>query len=273
MNQRPHHAGAHASTARTAYEASVIHRAMERAGSNPQLKGHLHEVLVQDRLNLRNLLAGDGARTAMTRSTNAPVVDLVTTRGGKVIERLQLKDTVSASAVDKVVKQVASGKYDSARLIGTEETTELVNRGLEKAGVAKRMTSSGISSESTTALAQRAGATGSGTLAGATLQAARSGGATGAWIGAGVETVRGISDLIDGRRDAGEVLVSVAGAGAKGYATGAAASAAATAGGAVLASGLTAVGVGAGAAAVAAPLAVAVTVGWAVSSLWDSIFG
>ena len=165
MNQRPDHAGAHASTARTAYEASVIHRAMARAGSNPQLKGHLHEVLVQDRLNLRNLLAG------------------------------------------------------------------------------------------------------------ATLQAARSGGATGAWIGAGVETVRGLSDLIDGRRDAGEVLVSVAGAGAKGYATGAAASAAATAGGAMLASGLTAVGVGAGAAAVAAPLAVAVGVGWVVSSLWDSVFG
>lgn len=41
----------------------------------------------------------------------------------------------------------------------------------------------------------------------------------------------------------------------------------------MLASGLTAVGVGAGAAAVAAPLAVAVAVGWAVSSLWDSVFG
>ena len=265
--------GTAASTVRTAYDASVIHRALDRAGQNPHLKGHIHEVLVQDRLNLRNLVNGSGARTAMTRSTTAPVVDLVTTEGGKVVERLQLKDTLSPSAVNKLVKQVADGKYRTAQLVGTEETTQVVNQALDKAGLSKRMVSSGVTSRTTTTLAQRAGAAGSGTLAGAALEAARSGGAAGAAIGAGVEAVRGVVGLIDGSRDAGEVVTTVAKAGAKGYVAGAAASAAATAGSAVVASGLATVGVGAGLATVAAPVAIAVGVGWVVTSVWDSIFG
>jgi hypothetical protein len=111
------------------------------------------------------------------------------------------------------------------------------------------------------------------TRASTALRAAHSCGATGAALDAGTEAVRGVSDLLDGSRSAGDVATSVASAGAKGYATGAAASAAATAGGAALASGLGAIGLGAGLATVAAPLAIAVGVGWAVSSAWDSIFG
>lgn len=259
--------------AKTSYEGSVIARAIGRAGRNQHLKGHIHEILVKDSRNLSNLL--NGQTTQLTRSTTASTVDLVTTKGGKIVERLQLKDTLSDTSLNKLVRQVASGKYRTTQLVGTEETTKLANEAFKKAGLSKRMVSSGTSSKTTTALAQRAGATGSGSLGGAAVQAAKSGGAVGAAVGAGVELVSGIADLARGRRSAGDVAGSVAKAGCKGYATGAAASAAATAGGAVVASGLTALGVGGGLAAattIAAPVAVAVAVGYGVSAAFDWLF-
>ena len=259
---------------KTTYEGTVVARAVARAGGNPHLKGHIHELLVQDARNVQNALSG--RITSLTRSTRAPCVDLVTTKGGRIVERIQVKDAVSPVSIKKLVRQVAGGKYRSAQLVGTEETTQLANEAFKKAGLSKRMVSSGTSTKTTTMLAQRAGAAGSGTLTGAVTQAAKSGGAVGAAVGAGVEIASGVSDLINGRRDVGDVSVSVLKAGAKGYATGAASCAAATAGGAVVASGLAAVGAGATAtavAAVAAPVAIAVAVGWGVSEVCDWLFG
>jgi hypothetical protein len=267
-----------ATSAKVTYEGTVIARAMGRAGRNVHLKGHVHEILTQDSRNLGNLLKGDllqGQTTRLTRSTTAKAVDLVTTRGGKVIERLQLKDNLSPSSINKLVRQVAEGKYRTTQLFGTEETTQLANAALEKAGLAKRMVSSGHSSQTTTALAQRAGAAGSGTLSGAALQAAKSGGAVGGMVGAGIEAIGGVRDLINGEKTAGEVAGAVAKAGVKGYASGAAASAAATASGAVVAGGLTTVGAGAtltAVATVAAPLVVAAGVGYAVCKAFDWLF-
>lgn len=258
--------------AKTAYESSVIARAMQRAGANPHLKGHIQEILVQDGRNVRNLL--NGARTELTKSTTASTVDLVTTKGGKVIERIQVKDVTSQSGINKLVKQCADGKYRSAKLIGSEETTQAFNKASQKAGISKRMTSSGVSTKDTTSLAQRAGATGSGSLGSAMGQAARAGGAAGAVIGAGVETVRGLYDLCNGDADALEVTGRVVKAGAKGGVSGAAAGAAATAAGAGAAAAVTALGVTGGAAlavTVGAPVAVAITVGYLASEAFDGV--
>lgn len=259
--------------ARTAYEGSVITRAMERAGNNPHLKGHIQEVMVKDLRNLGNVF--NGRTTELTRSTTARAVDLVTKEGGKVVERLQVKDVVSQSGVDKIVKQVAEGKYRTVKLVGSPETAERVNAALAKAGQTKRMVSSGVSTDTTTRLAQQAGATGSGSLGSAIGNAAKSGGAAGAMVGAGIEAVRSVTDWADGRCDGAEALGSVAKAGAKGYVTGAASSAAATAGGAMVASGLATVGAGAGltaVATVAAPVVAAVAVGYVVSEVFDALF-
>ncbi|ANE56530.1 hypothetical protein [Methylomonas sp. DH-1] len=258
---------------KTTYETSVIKRAVERAGSNPHLKGHIHEIMVKDAKNLRNLFNGN--TTELTKSTTAKTVDLVTKNGGKVVERLQLKDMLSQSGVDKTVKQVLNGQYRSTQLVGTKETTELVNKALEKAGSAKRMTSSGVSSKTTTTLAQRAGASGSGTLQNAVLQSAKAGGALGASIGAGIEAASGIIGLVNGEREFSDVALSTAKAGAKGYVTGAAATAAVTAAGPAIvaaSSAIASVGLAASAVTFAAPVAVAMGVGLTVSSLWDSIF-
>lgn len=268
-------AGHCAVVSKTAYEGSVIARAMDRAGHNPHLKGHIHEVLVKDARNARNLLTLNGASTKLAKSTTAGTVDLVTTKNGKVIERLQVKDVTSQTGIDKLVKQCADGKYRSAQLVGSEESAQAFNKAAAKAGISKRMTSTGVSSKSTESLAQRAGATGSGSLGSAMGQAAKAGGAVGAIIGGGVAAVNGCIDLIDGRADAAEVAGTVVKASARGGVSGAAAGAAATATGAgavaaVSALGMT--GMAATAATVGAPLAVAVGVGYVASEIFDWIF-
>lgn len=268
-------AGHGAVVAKTAYEGTVIARAMERAGRNPHLKGHIHEVLVKDARNARNLLTLNGASTELTKSTTAGTVDLVTTKGGKVIERLQVKDVTSRAGIDKLVKQCADGKYRSAQLVGSEESAQAFNKAAEKAGISKRMTSTGVSSKSTESLAQRAGATGSSSLGSAIGQAAKAGGAAGAIIGGGVAAVKGCIDLIDGRADAVEVAGTVVKASAKGGVSGAAAGAAATATGAVAEAAVSALGVTgmvATAVTIGAPLAIAVGVGYVASEIFDWIF-
>lgn len=257
------------------YEQSVIARAMDRAGNNPHLKGHIHEILVKDGRNVRNLLKLNGASTELTKSTTASTVDLVTTKGGRVIERIQVKDVTSQSGINKLVKQCAEGKYRSAKLVGSEESAQAFNKAAEKAGISKRMTSTGVSSRSTESLAQRAGATGSGSLGSAMGQAAKAGGAAGAIICGGIEAVRGCVDLIDGKADAVEVAGRVAKAGAKGGTSGAAAGAAATAAGAGAAATVSALGLTgmvAGATTIGAPLVAAVTVGYVASKIFDWVF-
>ncbi len=258
---------------KTAYEGSVIARAIDRAGNNHHLKGHIHEILVKDVKNFANVFKGQ--TTHLTKSVTANTVDLITMKGGKVVERLQLKDTISQSGVHKLVRQVGAGKYRTTQLIGTDETTELVNAALKKAGLKKRMASSAVSSNTTTSLAQRAGASGSGSLGSAVGQAAKSGGTVGAAVGVGVEVLKGVADLIDGKREAGEVAGAVVKACAKGYAIGAAASAAATASGATVAGALTTIGAGAiltTVATVAAPVTIAIGIGYAVSEVFDWLF-
>lgn len=258
---------------KTAYEGTVINRAMARAGQNPHLKGHIHEVLVKDYKNVTNLLNGN--HTELTKSTTAKTVDLVTKNGGKIVERLQLKDTLSDSGVRDTVKRVLDGQYQSAKLVGTEETTKAVNAALEKAGATKRMTSSGISSNTTTRLAQQAGATGSGCLTEAVKQAAKSGGAIGAGVGAGIEVIKGAVDLYNGKRDLADVAIDTTKAGIKGGVIGAASTATLTATVPTLATVATATTLVAAESVlitVVAPVAIAVGVGWAASKLWDSIF-
>jgi hypothetical protein len=257
------------------YEQSVITRAMGRAGHNPHLKGHIHEILVKDARNARNLLTMNGASTELTKSTTAGTVDLVTSKAGKVIERIQVKDVSSRSGIDKLVKQCADGKYRSAKLVGSEESAQMFNKAAEKAGISKRMTSTGVSSKSTESLAQRGGATGSGTLGSAISQAAKTGGVMGAAFGAGFETVKGVIDLANGDADVVEVGGRVIKASAKGGASGAAAGAAATAAGAGAAATVSALGMtglAATAVTVAAPLAVAVGVGYVASEIFDWLF-
>lgn len=208
------------------YEASVGVRALERAGANPQLKGHVHEFLFCDKFNFdpRHFLRGEHA--CLTKSPTATMKDVIIKNWeGKIIGHAQLKDTVSSSGVTKTVQQILDGHYNKTAIYGTKETAKLVNEALAKMGkTAQQVYSSGISSTTTQRIADKAlGRMPTMTALGT---AARSGGVAGAAFGAGIEAVSSISDVLDGRKSVGDAAVDIAGAGVRGGITGAASGAA-----------------------------------------------
>ena len=192
--------------------------AVQRVGRGPQLKGVIHEVAIREQRNLTADALLRRNRTSLTRSTNAKTVDLVTTRNGVVVERLQVKDCISDTCARDVQGRVSGGQYRTARLVGTEETVANFRR----AGVTKRAVSSGISSRSTTRAADNAGANVPNTdlLVNNALDiigCVGTASATGAVLAGGAEVVGGLRELrhgrIDGAAYAGRVALAGANAG------------------------------------------------------------
>lgn len=258
---------------RNGYEAKVIKESLDRAGNNPQLKGIIHEVLIKDAINANptNLLYG--VKASLTKSANAKTVDIVVRQAGKNIQRIQAKDTVAS--ISKTVKQIKSGQYNSAKILASKETFAKLTEKAAKEGITKTIKSSGISSNTTQALAVKAGVTGMNGVSKACMTAAKGSAATGAVVSTGFAVFQGIKDLHNYDKDLGEVILDVSKEAAGGAISAAGASAAATAGGAAVACGLASagiVGTTAVVATVAAPVVIAVGVGYAIKSIWDSIF-
>ena len=271
-----------AGSASNVYEASVGMRALNRAGQNPQMKGIVHEIVYCDKynLNLGNIL--NGRHMDLTKSTTAHMKDVIAKNSaGKVVGHAQLKDTISNAGVRKTVQQINSGHYSKTRVIGTEETAAKVNKVLEKCGVKQRVESSGISSKTTSRIADKT--LGKMPTISTVSSAARAGGVTGAAVGAGIEAISSIGDLLEGDKSAGEAAVDVAVAGVKGGVTGAVSGAIGSAAAGVTGSAITAAtattvgsavaGTAVGAAAIAAALVVAaVAAPMIVFGLLDSLF-
>lgn len=135
---------------REGYEGTVVSRMAGRAGAySPKgAPGNALEIMANDKSNLGNLFNPDTV-TKLTKSSTATQVDAVTTKAGKVIERIQYKDTVSPAGVQKTLNQVKSGKYQQAQLRGTIEATEKYNAAAKASGVSKSMKSTGISHNTT----------------------------------------------------------------------------------------------------------------------------
>lgn len=135
---------------RECYEASVMYRMQGRSGAytTKGASGNVLEIMANDETNLKNILKPDTV-TKLTKSPVAPQVDAVTMQGGKVVERIQYKDTPSKSGMQKTLRQVESGKYQQVQLKGTKETAEKFNQLAENREITKRMESTGISSKTT----------------------------------------------------------------------------------------------------------------------------
>lgn len=272
-----------AGSASNVYEASVGMRALNRAGYCPQLKGHVNEIMYCDKYNLNpgNIL--NGRHMDLTKSTTAHMKDVIAKNSaGKVVGHAQLKDTISNAGVRKTVQQIKSGHYSKTRVIGTEETAAKVNKVLEKYGVKQRVESSGISSKTTSRIADKT--LGKMPTISTLSSAAKAGGVTGAAVGAGMEAISSIGDWLEGDKSAGEAAADVAVAGVKGGVTGAVSgvigSAAAGATGSAIAAATTTTvgsavaGTAVGAAAIAAaPVVAAVAAPMVVFGLLGSLFG
>ena len=272
-----------AGSASNVYEASVGMRALNRAGQNPQMKGIVQEIMYCDKYNtnMGNIL--NGHHMDLTKSTTAHMKDVIAKNSaGKVVGHAQLKDTISNAGVRKTVQQIKSGHYSKTRVIGTEETAAKVNKVLEKYGVKQRVESSGISSKTTSRIADKT--LGKMPTISTVFSAARAGGVTGAAVGAGMEAISSIGDLLEGDKSAGEAAVDVAVAGVKGGVTGAVSGAIGSAAAGVTGSAITAAttattvgsavaGTAVGAAAIAAaPVVAAVAAPMIVFGLLDSLF-
>ena len=135
---------------REGYEGSVMLRMEGRAGAHSPkgAPGNALEIIANDKNNFSNMLK-PGTVTKLTKSSTAPQVDAVTMQSGRVIERIQYKDTVSPSGVQKTINQVKSGKYQQAQLRGTIEASEKYNAAAKAQGVGKTMKSTGISHNTT----------------------------------------------------------------------------------------------------------------------------
>ncbi len=144
-----------------AYDASVVARMAGRAGAAAPTgaKGIAFEILYADKSNIENAIKnwGKGLKTLQTKSSTAQTIDLVTMDNtGKIVERIQCKDTASASATKQVVDAVKSGKYNSAQLVGTKEAAEAFNEKAAAEGLSKVMKDSGISTKASQSIADKA---------------------------------------------------------------------------------------------------------------------
>lgn len=272
-----------AGSASNVYEASVGMRALNRAGQNPQMKGIVQEIMYCDKYNtnMGNIL--NGRHMDLTKSTTAHMKDVIAKdSAGRVVRHAQLKDTISNAGVRKTVQQIKSGHYSKTRVIGTEETAAKVNKVLEKYGVKQRVESSGISSKTTSRIADKT--LGKMPTISTLSSAAKAGGVTGAAVGAGMEAISSIGDWLEDDKSAGEAAADVAVAGVKGGVTGAVSgvigSAAAGATGSAIAAatattvGSAVAGTAVGAAAIAAaPVVAAVAAPMVVFGLLGSLFG
>jgi hypothetical protein len=265
---------AFANTVKHGYEATVKARALARAGGNPNLNGHILEIMGADKTNLNPVNWVRGVSEKLTRSTTATTVDSVVMKGGKVIQRIQYKDTPKGIA--DTIKRVKDGQYSSTTLKGTTETARKFNAMAEKAGISKRMQDTGISGRTTKALGRACGSCKSVPLSKAVAWSAKSGGIWGGAISGGVSAVTNIIDVVNGDKDGWEAAGCIAKDTTGGALSGAGAAAAATATGGVVAAGIagtalagTALGT---ACVVCAPAAIAIGVGWGISKVWNAIW-
>ena len=258
-------------TVKHLYEASVKVRALRNAGGCNNLNGHILEVMGADKTNFNPF---NGLHETLVKSRTAHAVDSIVTKGGKIVQRIQYKDT--AKSIGDTVRRVKDGQYNSVTLKGTSETAKVFNRYAEKHDIAKRMHDTGISSNTTKSLARSCGAAKQISLARAAGMAAKSGGIVGGAVAGGISVISNTIALANGEKDAGEALGCIAKDTAGGALSGAGSAAAATVTGAAVASAVagtaiagTAIGT---ACVVAAPVAVAIGVGCAVSAIWDTIW-
>ena len=77
MSNQNGNAVATAAGVKTAYDSSVAVRAVERAGHNPNLKGTVHEIMRQDRLNINAENLINGKQAVLSKSPTAVRDDIV----------------------------------------------------------------------------------------------------------------------------------------------------------------------------------------------------
>lgn len=255
-----------------AYESKVSIEALNRAGKCPNLKGHIHEILYKDKFNINPANIMKNKRAVLTKSNTAQMKDIIILKNGKVAGHAQLKDTVSTSGVRKTIAQINSGHYNKTIVLGTAETTAKL-----QGKVSQQVHSSGISSETTSRIANKA--LGKMPPMSSLHSIGKSGGIAGAAVSAGIQSLQSLYDVYNDKKTLNEASVDIAKAGLKGGVTGYASAIAGSVAAGATGTTIAATGIGtlvAGSAAgatvlAAAPVAVGFVAACAISSLASSL--
>ena len=174
------------------YETSVGKRAMERAGKNPNLKGHINEVVTCDRYNMNpaNFLKGRHAR--LTKSATAVRDDVVVMQHGKVVKRMQLKDT--PKGIGKTIRQAEAGHYRGTNLVGTKETAKAyAKKAANYPAVTQKIVSNHVSTGSNERIARKMLGGGIRQSGKDIIKGGGKAGVSGAVLSGGIEMARGVN--------------------------------------------------------------------------------
>lgn len=205
--------GATTATGNQIYQNSIVNRALKRAGKNKNLKGHINEIMTCDRFNFNPSNALKGKKAVLTKSNTAIRDDIVVKQGNKIIKRMQLKDTPSASGIQDTMKRVANHQYKGTNLVGTVETAAAYAKEAAKNGnINQKMASNGISSQTTALLAKKALGDSVGNVikdSGKILNQAKKTAVPSAAISGGFEAVKETKRVMKGDQTAGGAVKNV----------------------------------------------------------------
>lgn len=142
--------------AENAYETSVVARMTGRAGAKAPTgsKGISFEVLYTDLMNF--IKNPKGSRTALSASSIDNVADVFTIDASGNTTLYQLKSGTSSTNTRYTVEQMRLGKYEGIGLVGTRESSALINEEAAAKGITQRATNSGISDNTISRFADRA---------------------------------------------------------------------------------------------------------------------
>lgn len=194
------------------YEGSVVSRAFKRGGMNKNLKGHVFEIMTTDKINAKPFNILTGTKAVLTKSKTAVRDDIVVKQGGKIVGRMQLKDT--PGGIKDTLARVKSHQYKGTKLVGTKETAKAYKEAVAKSNssgvkITQKMTTNGISSKQTDLIAK-------GKLGGSVVkssgkivhQASKVGMQT-AVVSAGVGAVVNAGQVLNGNKSVGEAVADV----------------------------------------------------------------
>lgn len=203
--------GSSISTGKQLYEASVGRRALERAGKNKNLHGHINEILTMDKINQNPINILSGKKAVLTKSKTAIRDDIIIKKGGKVVKRLQLKDTSSPSGLQNTINKVKQHHYKGTNLVGTKETTKLFSAKTAKnPSITQKMKSNGISSDRNKLIAAKTtGQCIKGTKKYIISQSLETG-INSAKLTAGFETIKAGLDIKNGKKSIGNAAGTIA---------------------------------------------------------------
>lgn len=179
------------------YETSVGKRAVGRAGKNLNLKGHINEIMTCDRYNVNpaNFLKGKHAR--LTKSPTAVRDDIVVMQRGKVVKRMQLKDT--PKSIGKTIRQAETGHYRGTNLVGTRETAEAyAKKAAGNPAVTQKMSSNHVSSGTNERIARKMLGGGICQSGKEIIKGGGKAGMAGAALSGGIEMAKGVNRIRKG---------------------------------------------------------------------------